>query len=151
MGERITYFVDVMLPLALPDLFTYRVPFERNEDIDIGKRVVVQFGKKKIYSALIRKIHTKAPEHYAVKYILDVIDDQAVVNDVQLKFWDWMADYYMSTRGEVMNAALPGAMKLASETRIILNPDFDGNTDALNDREFLIFEALQNNEVLGSI
>lgn len=148
MAERITYFVDVLLPLALPELYTYRIPYEMNNQIGIGKRVVVQFGKKKIYSALIKNIHEKAPEHYTVKYILDIIDNEPIVNDSQLKFWEWMADYYMATQGEIMSAALPTAMKLASETRIMLNPDFDGNTDNLNDREFLIFEALERSEVL---
>lgn len=148
MEERITYFVDVLLPLSLPALYTYRVPFEKNNEIAIGKRVVVQFGKKKIYSAIIKKIHNKAPEHHTVKYIIDVIDDFPIINGLQLKFWEWMADYYMATEGEIMAAALPSAMKLASETKIILNPEFDGNSDNLNDREFLIFEALQKAEVL---
>lgn len=148
MTERITYFVDVLLPLALPELYTYRVPFEKNDQISVGKRVVVQFGKKRIYSALIKKIHTRAPEHYSVKYILDIIDNEPIVNDIQFKFWEWIAEYYMATNGEVMAAALPSAMKLASDTRIILNPDFDGDVDKLNDREFLIFEALERNSVL---
>lgn len=146
--ERITLFVDVLLPLALPEVYTYRVPFEMNEKVEVGKRVVVQFGKKKIYSALIKNIHHKAPNHYSVKYILDVIDEQPIVNAFQFRFWEWMADYYMATQGEIMNASLPSAMKLASESRIVKNPDFDGDVGQLNDREYLIYEALENNEIL---
>ena len=77
--ERITLFVEVLLPLALPELYTYRVPFEMNEKIAPGKRVVVQFGKKKIYSALIKNVVNKDPSTFSVKYILDnyiVIIDQ---------------------------------------------------------------------------
>ena len=146
--ERITLFVDVLLHLALPELYTYRIPFEMNEKVAVGKRVVVQFGKKKIYSALVKTVHHKAPSLYSVKYILDVIDENPVVNAFQFRFWEWMSDYYMATQGEIMNAALPSAMKLASETRIVMNPDFNGDTNQLNDREFLIFEALESNEVL---
>lgn len=146
--ERITKFVDVLLPLALPQLYTYRVPLEFNDVVEEGKRVVVQFGRKKIYSAVVKKVHLKAPEAYSIKYILDVIDENPVVNSRQFRFWEWMASYYMATEGEVMNAALPSAMKLASETRIVMNPDFDGDTSQLNDREFLIFEALERNDVL---
>ena len=146
--ERITLFVDILLPLALPELYTYRVPYEMNEKVSIGKRVVVQFGKKKIYSALIKSVHHKAPDHYSVKYILDIIDEQPIVNAFQFRFWEWMADYYMATQGEIMNAALPSAMKLASESRIVKNPDFKGDEKQLNDREYLIYEALENNEIL---
>ncbi len=146
--ERQTKFVDVLLPLALPQLYTYRVPFEFNDAVEPGKRVVVQFGKKKIYSALIKKVHQKAPDSYSVKYILDVIDEMPVVNTFQFRFWEWMASYYMATEGEVMNAALPSAMKLASETRIVMNPEYKGDTSELNDREFLVWEALQHAGVL---
>ncbi len=146
--QRITYFVDVLLPLALPETYTYRVPYAMNSQIAVGQRVVVQFGKKRIYSAIVKKIHQKAPDFPSVKYILDIIDNQPVVDEKQMRFWEWIAEYYMATEGEVMNAALPTAMKLASETRILLNPDFKGDLNSLSDKEFLIFEALEKNTVL---
>ena len=146
--ERITLFVDVLLPVPIPGTFTYRVPFEMNEQVAPGKRVVVQFGKKKLYSGLIKKVHQQIPNYANIKYVLEVLDAYPVVNEKQFRFWDWMAQYYMATPGEVMNAALPTAMKLASETKIVMNPDWDKNYDALNDREFLVVQALEVQNVL---
>jgi primosomal protein N' (replication factor Y) len=146
--ERITLFVDVLLPVPIPGTFTYRVPFEMNEAVVEGKRVVVQFGKKKLYSGLIKRIHQEIPDYPNVKYILDVLDSEPIVNKTQFDFWDWIADYYMATPGEVMNAALPTALKLASETKVVLNPDWDKNYDLLSDKEFLIVQALEMQNVL---
>lgn len=111
-------FVDVILPLALPRLYTYSVPEELGERTEVGKRVVVQFGKKKLYSAIVYKVHDQAPEKYQTKDILQVIDDYPIVNPTQIRFWEWMAEYYMCTLGEVMKAALPSGLKMESETFI---------------------------------
>ena len=146
--ERITLFVDVLLPVPIPGTFTYRVPFELNEVVGLGKRAVVQFGKKKLYSGLIKRIHQEVPEYPNVKYVLDVLDSEPIVTSIQFRFWDWMADYYMATPGEVMNAALPTALKLASETKVVLNPRWDKKDDILNDKEFLVVQALEIQKVL---
>lgn len=146
--DRITLFAEVLLPLPVPGTFTYRIPFELNNEVEIGKRVVVQFGKKKIYTGLIRTVHENVPHDYVPKYILSVLDPFPVVNPVQLRFWDWISTYYMSFPGEVMNAALPSALKLASETRVVQNPDFDGNTTNLNEKEYLIAEAIDIQKTL---
>ncbi|PJJ84156.1 replication restart helicase PriA [Mucilaginibacter auburnensis] len=139
---RKTFFVEVILPLAIAKNYTYRVPFEMNGAVEVGKRVVVQFGKSKLYTAIIDKITETPPEKYEAKYILEVLDDRPVVTQTQLQFWKWMAEYYMCNDGEVMNAALPTALKLASETKITLNREFLADKSGLNDREFLIVEAL---------
>ncbi len=140
--NRKTLFVEVILPLAISKNYTYRVPFEMNDAVAIGKRVVVQFGKSKLYTAIIATISGIAPKKYEAKYIIEVLDESPVVTERQLHFWQWLAEYYMCTIGEVMNAALPSALKLASETRIVLNKGFEYDKSALNDREFLIVEAL---------
>ena len=140
--ERKTLFVDVILPLPLPGFYTYRVPFELNDDVKTGIRVVVQFGKRKIYTALVYRIHEEVPQGYTPKYILSVLDQKPIVNSKQFEFWKWITQYYMCRMGEVMNAALPSSFKLASETCILLHPDFDRNFDALHDKEYLIAEAL---------
>lgn len=140
--ERITLFVEVLLPLPIPGTFTYRVPYELNGQIEKWKRVVVQFGKKKIYTAIVINITEKAPDKYSVKYILSIIDQQPIMNRIQFQFWRWISSYYMSEIGEVMNVAIPSALKLASESNVVLNPDFDGNYDILPDKEYLIAEAL---------
>jgi len=140
--DRKTLFAEVILPLAISKNYTYRVPYEQNSAIAIGKRVVVQFGKSKLYTAIVKEISTLAPEKYEAKYIIEILDDQPVVTPHQLNFWQWLADYYMCNIGEVMNAALPAALKLASETRIVLNKDYDIDRSTLHDKEFLIVEAL---------
>ena len=140
--ERKTIFVDVILPLSVNNLYTYRVPFDMAEDVIVGKRVVVQFGKKKIYSAIIHEIHENAPENYEAKYIDSILDDYPVVNKKQLLHWEWMARYYMCTLGEVMNAALPSGLKLESQTQLWKNPDFHGDLSTLTDKEYMVLEAL---------
>ena len=146
--ERTTLFVDVLLPLPVKGTFTYRVPFLLNDEIRKGQRVVVQFGRKKLYTALVLNIHEKVPETYSVKYILSILDPIPIVNDVQMNFWKWMSEYYLCTKGEVMNVALPSALKLASESSIILHPEFDGEISGLSERERNITEALHNRSKL---
>src|SRR5476651_1247606 len=140
--QRETLFVEVILPLAISKNYTYRVPFDLNDSVAIGKRVVVQFGKSKLYTAIIASIGNQAPQKYEAKYLIDILDDQPVVNAQQLSFWKWLADYYLCNVGEVMNAALPAALKLASETKIVLNQGFEYDKSQLNDKEFLIIDAL---------
>lgn len=137
-----TYFVDVILPLALGRHYTYRIPADLNQNLAIGKRVVVQFGKAKIYSAIIARIHHSPPERYEAKYILDVLDPEPIVNQHQLELWSWIADYYMCSAGSVMQAALPSALKLASETKIIAADLHSVDRNELNDKEYLILDAL---------
>ena len=141
--DRQTLFVEVILPLAIAKNYTYRVPFELNDSVAIGKRAVVQFGKSKLYTAIIAGIGAHPPEKYEAKYLVEILDDKPVVTHEQLHFWQWIADYYMCNLGEVMNAALPSALKLASETKIVLNKDFEFDRSALHDKEFLIVEALE--------
>ena len=112
--DRKTLFVEVILPLAIAKNYTYRVPFELNNLIAVGKRVVVQFGKSKLYTAVVSAISEQAPEKYEAKYILEILDDRPVVTNQQLHFWKWLSEHYMCFEGEVMNAALPSALKLGS-------------------------------------
>jgi len=146
--ERRTFFADVLLPLPLKGYFTYRIPNELIAVVKPGLRVVVQFGKKKIFTALVRNIHENIPSIGEVKYILSVLDTFPVVNDIQFQFWEWMASYYLCNVGEVMNAALPSALKLASESKIVLNPAFDGDISTLSEKEWLVLQALQTQQVL---
>jgi len=147
--ERKTYFVDVLLPLALNSEFTYRVPFELNDFVKSGIRVVVPFGKNKLYTGLISRVHEEVPKKYQSKYIEHILDENPIITSKQYKLWRWIADYYMAPLGDVMNAALPSNFKLASETKIILHPEFNRLiVDEMDDREFQIFEALEIQEEL---
>jgi len=141
--DRETLFVEVILPLAIAKNYTYRVPFQLNNEVAIGKRVVVQFGKSKLYTAIVASIGNQAPEKYEAKYLIEILDDRPVVSERQLQFWQWLSEYYMCTVGEVMNAALPSALKLASETKVVLNKGFEFDRAALHDKEFMIVEALE--------
>lgn len=147
--EYITLFADVLLPLPVKGYFTYRIPQELNTEIMPGMRVVVQFGQKRFYTALVRRIHKEAPKVMSMKYVLSVIDSFPVVNEQQFALWEWIADYYLCTAGEVMNAALPSAYKLASETRVVLDPEYVNDSETLTDREFQIVEALQLQQILS--
>ena len=147
MTLRETKFVDVILPLSLQNTYTYRVPVELNDKVQKGLRVVVQFGPRKLYAALINKVHEKAPVQYEAKYIHSILDTEPVVTDSQLKLWNWMSEYYMSPIGEVMKAALPSGFKLTSETKITIE-ELPADMSTLSDKEFLIIQALEIQQVL---
>ncbi len=141
-------FADVILPLPLPQLYTYSVPKHLSDSCTPGKRVVVQFGKKKIYSALVRNIHTKAPEKYQTKNIISVLDEKSFISEIQFKFWEWIASYYMCTMGEVFKAALPSGLKLESETNIIFNKEYDGK-QKLSNKEEILTQVLKDQHKLS--
>ena len=143
-----TFFVDVILPLPLEARFTYRVPQVLNGQIAFGMRVIVPFGNNKLYAAVVERVHENAPKQFAVKYVLDVIDDRPVVSEAQYRLWQWMADYYMCTIGEVMAAALPSALRLASETKVKIHPDFDGDVTVLTPYEMNVVELLLHRETM---
>ena len=146
-----TLFVEVLLPLNLKNLFTYRVPVELNEEIIIGKRVSVPFGKKKILAGLIFSIHEKPPKDYEARYIIDVIDNDAIVDQNQLELWNWISNYYMVSLGLVYNAAMPAGLKLEGESKMMPNPDFDINNTILDSKETLLIEAIQSVVFLWSL
>ena len=127
MDEMKVYYVDVLLPLHLPDTYTYRVPQELNGQVKVGARVVVQFGAKsaRMYSAVVRRIHEDAPR-WRSKYIMGVLDEEPIVTERQMEFWEWMARYYMCCPGDVMACALPAGLKLASESAVAIHPEFTG-------------------------
>lgn len=147
MDPSSTLFADVIIPLHLRNLFTYRVPKEYVGTIKPGQRVVVQFGQKKLYSALVRRLHNEAPQ-YQVKYIISIIDIDPIVNENTFKLWEWMSRYYMCCIGDVMSAALPSVFRLASESMITVHPDFDGELSSLNDKELRILNILSDHPVM---
>ena len=118
-------YADVLVPLPVEGTFTYRVPAELDGKLKAGHRVLVPFGSRKFYTAVVVAVHSKAPAGYEVKEILRLLDPAEVVRFPQVKFWNWLADYYLCTRGEVYKAALPAGLRVESETYVRLNPDFD--------------------------
>ncbi|MFW6290611.1 MAG: primosomal protein N', partial [Mariniphaga sp.] len=100
-------FVQVVLPLPLHDSYTYRVPEQWIGQVTPGQRVVVQFGSRKLYAALVVSVSTNQPSGLELKQILEVLDEKPVVFPHNLELWKWMADYYCCTLGDVFRAALP--------------------------------------------
>ncbi|MBS1616027.1 MAG: primosomal protein N', partial [Bacteroidetes bacterium] len=111
-------FADVILPLALPRTLSYGVPVEMQAQVRTGMRVEVSLGKNKQYAGIIARLHNEAPEAYEVKPIRSLMDEAPIVNEIQLRFWRWIAEYYVASPGEVMQAALPAHLKLSAETRL---------------------------------
>ena len=146
MNFKKTY-IEVLLPLPVEGSFMYSVP-ENFPKLEKGQRVVVQFGIRKLYTAIVLDIHDNIPKLKKVKDVLAILDESNLVNEKQLVFWKWISSYYMCKLGDVMNAALPSSLKLASESRIIVHPDFDGDTGDFNTKENLIISSLSLNQRL---
>ncbi len=146
MAERKTLFVDVILPVPIRNEFTYRVPFELNDAVFNGARVVVPFGRNKLNTGIITRIHEDIPTAYQSKYIEYLLDDRPIITPKQYTFWKWISNYYMAPIGDVMNAALPSNFKLASETQVALHPDYTINPKFLTEREHDIVLALEIRE-----
>jgi primosomal protein N' (replication factor Y) len=119
-------YADIILPLAVPGRFTYRVPDEFSDKIRPGVRVIVQFGNKKLYTGIVSGLRDDNPLTGNVKDIIDVTGKVPVVNEKQIRLWEWISDYYMCTIGEVMKAALPAGLCPESETDLFINPEYDG-------------------------
>ena len=145
MNERKTLFVDLILPVPIRNLFTYRIPFELNDSIVIGQRVIVPFGKNKRLTGIIAAIHEEAPRDYKAKYIEFILDDHPIISSHQLSFWQWISTYYLAPIGDVMAAALPANFKLASETKVLIHPDFDGIFEG-DEQEKLVLDTLAHRE-----
>lgn len=144
-------FADIILPVPIPRMFTYKIPSILKSQIQIGSRVMVQFGKKKVLTGIIGKVHNKPPQAYESKPILDILDIEPSVNPLQIRFWVWMAEYYCCHIGEVMHAAVPSGLRLSSESKIQLNPNFDREESKypLDLREEKILEALEKSEEIS--
>ena len=132
-------FAETLLPLAIPGTYTYRVP--EGMRLSIGMRVLVPFGRKKIYTAIITSLHDMEPKGYDVKEILGTLDEKPILRHPQLEFWQWISDYYLCSMGEVYKAAVPSGLKVESETTISINPDFEESEPGqLTDRERVILD-----------
>ncbi|MEO9484951.1 MAG: primosomal protein N' [Ekhidna sp.] len=140
-------YCEIILPLPLAGTYTYAIPTQYKPIISPGSRVVVSFGKKKIYTGIVLKTHNESVSGYQPKELLDVLDELPLVNEKQLAFFQWMSRYYLSTLGEVMNAALPAALKLSSESFVGINPEIDPENAEVDDREWNLLRALKGNDL----
>lgn len=140
-------FIDIIIPVPLQRLFTYSITAAEAEFLKLGMRVSVPFGKSKIYTGIVAKIHNDPPTAYEAKEIHQILDEAPIINEKQLKLWEWISNYYMCTLGDVMRAALPSAFILESETVITKHSKIVDESILLDD-EFLVYEALQNQSSL---
>lgn len=142
-------FAEVILPLPLYSTFTYSIPDDMDVEVQVGSRVLVQFGKKKYYTAIVEAIHSDKPKGYDVKPVMAVLDSSPIVRYPQLKLWRWIADYYLCSPGEVFKAAVPTGLKPESETYLSLNPDYepdDSSPFRLTERQAIIIQLLLQNK-----
>ena len=141
-------YCEVILPLSVKGTFTYRIPQELETLVVPGMRVEVSFGKRKLYTAIVKTIHSNQPTAYLAKEIIGVVDDFPIVNPIQLKFWEWMASYYCCYEGEVMLAALPSYFRPDSETKYLKFPFCEIDILDLPDDEYMIASALESQDFL---
>lgn len=125
--EEVTFFADLILPIPVPRLFTYRVPRDKVDIVKIGARVIVPFGKKngRVLTAVVARLHNTPPTAYQARYISEVLDEYPLVTGYQLELFRWISEYYMCSIGDVMNVALPSGLKISSQSKVQFNPDFD--------------------------
>lgn len=137
-------FAEVILPLPLYTTYTYAIPADMEGMLNVGSRVLVQFGKRKFYTGIVSAIHTNQPQGYEVKEISSLLDAQPIIRYPQLKFWEWIASYYLCSVGDVFKAALPTGLKPESETIVRLTPDADEDMiGEMTDKERILFEYLK--------
>lgn len=142
------YFIEVILPLSLAKTFTYSVSDTEFRFIEKGMRVVVPFGKSKMYTALVLDVHENAPTLYEAKEIHQILDEKPIATEIQLKHWLWISNYYMCGIGDVYRGAFPSGLLLESETIISHKTGASINGNELSDDEFLVYEALQQQSSL---
>ena len=145
------YFAEVILPLSLSKTFTYSVSEAEFHFIQIGMRIAVPFGKNKIYTGLVIELHQNKPILYDAKEIHQILDENPIVNEIQIKHWLWISSYYMCNIGDVFRSVFPSALLLESETIISKKASVFVDESQLSDDEFLIFEALQQQSSLKII
>ena len=133
-------FADVILPLPLQSAFTYALPPEMAQQTQVGSRVIVPFGNRKFYTAIVVRLHDEKPP-YSTKPVSELLDANPIILPEQLRLWKWLADYYLCTLGDVFKAALPSGLKLESESSILLNEDWEAESP-LSPNEEKIWQAL---------
>ena len=138
-------YVDVIVPLPIASQYTYSLPSEWEDSVQVGCRVVVSFGRKKFYTAIVTKVHYAAPEGYETKDIEEVLDTSPVLLPRQLEFWEWLSTYYLCTLGDVYKAAMPSGMKLESESVVVYNEDFEA-LQSLSENEQRLLDLLSSDK-----
>lgn len=142
-------FGEILLPIPLTQTFTYRIPRSLTEQASPGKRVIVPFGRSKIYTGLIFELHQNPPKSYSAKLLIDIIDQAPIIRQNQQQFWHWLSQYYCIPLGEIMANALPANMKMQSETILVLQEERVFEENSLSDNAYIIYEILENKKEIS--
>ncbi len=147
------YYADIVLPLAVPGAYTYRVPPTLGDSLVVGSRVVVPLGKSKRYTGIVIRLHdgNNTVEAERIKDIEELVDEQPLLLPQQIALWRWMAQYYLCCPGEVMKAALPAGLKLESETLLVATDDADPHDELLSKTEQALLRALTKAQSLQQV
>jgi len=140
-------FADVILPLPLPNPFTYKLSEKESKVLKVGFRVAVSFGKRKIYTGIIIRLHNESPLNYEVKPIEFIYDSKSIVDQLRIDFWTWMSKYYFSPIGDILKAAVPSTLLLESESIISKIDISEEEIKNMSDNEYLIYEALELEDI----
>lgn len=142
-------YAQIVLPLNLKGSFTYKVPQELLSEIQVGMRVLVPFGGKKIYTGIVFELHDNAPESFVAKEVISLLDDKPIVPQEQIQFWNWLSDYYLSGLGEIYRFSFPSSLKLESETYLKLKPNTTIDFENLDVNEMYLIQALEVRQLIN--
>ncbi|WP_223600359.1 primosomal protein N' [Chryseobacterium sp. GVT01B] len=142
-------YAQIVLPLNLKGSFTYKVPEEMMSEIQAGMRVLVPFGGKKIYTGIVFELHDNAPENFTAKEIISMLDDKPIVPEEQIRFWNWLSEYYLCSLGEIYRFSFPSSLKLESETYLKLKPGIVVDFENLDVNEMYLIQALEVRQLIN--
>ncbi|UMQ41975.1 primosomal protein N' [Chryseobacterium sp. Y16C] len=142
-------YAQIVLPLNLKGSFTYKVPQELLSEIQVGMRVLVPFGGKKIYTGIVFELHDNAPESFVAKEVISLLDDKPIVPQEQIQFWNWLSDYYLCSLGEIYRFSFPSSLKLESETYLKLKPNTTIDFENLDVNEMYLIQALEVRQLIN--
>ncbi|MDR2238395.1 MAG: primosomal protein N' [Chryseobacterium sp.] len=142
-------YAQIVLPLNLKGSFTYKVPEELMSDIQTGMRVLVPFGGKKIYTGIVFELHDNAPESFVAKEVISILDENPILPEEQISFWNWLSEYYLCGLGEIYRFAFPSSLKLESETYLKLKPNVTVDFENLDVNEMYLIQALEVRQLIN--
>ncbi|QIY90505.1 replication restart helicase PriA [Chryseobacterium gallinarum] len=142
-------YAQIVLPLNLKGSFTYKVPEELISDIQPGMRVLVPFGGKKIYTGIVFELHDNTPDNFVAKEIISILDEKPILPEEQIRFWNWLSDYYLCSLGEIYRFAFPSSLKLESETYLKLKPGIVVDFENLDVNEMYLIQALEVRQLIN--
>lgn len=110
--------------------FSYLIPDEMKDKIQIGQAILVPFGRQGLINAFCVGFSDYIAGDFKVKKISKILDETPLFSIDYLKLLEWVANYYCCDLVTVLNAAIP--MKLiekASKTETLIEFEkYDGAT-----------------------